>query len=130
MNKKDYTEWQNIKKKVHNEKERPYFHEREIWFCSIGENIGFEQDGRGKDYLRPVVIVKKFNNEPCQVVPLTKTQKKGVYYHSFSYKVGLVSTAILSQMRPVDSKRLEYKSGDISEKEFLLLKQKLIRSLE
>lgn len=125
MNKKDYKIWHPLKNFVHNEKHRPFFHEREIWFCTLGENIGFEQDGRGEDYLRPVIIVRKFNNEVCLVVPLTKNQKKGIHYFSFSYKEGLVSTAILSQIRLVDAKRFDYKSGDIREKDFFDLKQKL-----
>ena len=125
MNKKDYSDWSEIKTAVHNEKERPFFHEREIWFCVLGENVGFEQDGRGEEYLRPVVIVRKFNNEVCLVVPLTKNQKKGIHYFSFSYKEELVSTAILSQIRLVDAKRLDYKSGSISETDFVALKQKL-----
>lgn len=125
MNKKNYSQWGDIKTTVHNEKERPFFHEREIWFCVLGENVGFEQDGRGEEYLRPVVIVRKFNNEVCLVVPLTKNQKKGIHYFSFSYKEELISTAILSQVRLVDAKRLDYKSGTISETDFVALKQKL-----
>jgi len=44
-------------------KVRPFFHGREIWFCAIGANIRFEQDGSGTEFLRPVVIIKKFNKE-------------------------------------------------------------------
>lgn len=43
--KKDYKKWMENKAKINNEKVRPFFHEREIWFSSIGENIGYEQDG-------------------------------------------------------------------------------------
>ncbi len=129
MNDKDYTHWHTIKTNVHNEKQRPFFHEREIWFCLLGANIGFEQDGRGQEYLRPVVVVRKFNNEVCRIIPLTKNQKKGMYYFSFSYTTNIVSTAILSQIKLVDSKRLEYKSGDMNEKDFTILKQKLTRLL-
>jgi len=126
---KDYLEWHSLKAKVNNEKERPYFHEREIWFCSLGANIGFEQDGKGKEYLRPIVIIKKFNNEVCLIVPLTKTRKKGIHYFSFLVKESILNSAILSQVRLIDSKRLEYKIDTISEDDFYLLKQKLIRLL-
>ena len=129
MHFKDYLEWHKIKSNVHNEKKRPFFHEREIWFCVLGANVGFEQDGRGEQYLRPVVIFKKFNNEVCWVIPLTKNQKKGKYYFSFSYIDDFVSTAIISQIRLIDCKRLEYKSGTISETDFALLKQKLMQLL-
>jgi len=110
------------------EKTRPFFHEREIWFCSLGENIGFEQDGRGEEFLRPVVIVKKFNQEVCWGIPLTKNQKKGRYYFSFLLNEA-TSTAILSQIRLIDSKRLQYKIGDLSEADFMEIKKRLTQLL-
>lgn len=125
MNQKNYSNWHDLKTTVNNEKVRPKFHPREIWFATIGNNIGFEQDGQGKYYLRPVIIIRKFNNEVCLVIPLTKNQKKGIHYYSFSYQEKVTSTAILSQIRLIDSKRLNYKSGYISEKDFILLKEKL-----
>ena len=56
------------------------FHEREVWWCSLGANIGFEQDGGGEDFERPVVILKKFNLDACLIVPLTARPKKGIGY--------------------------------------------------
>ena len=41
--KKDFKSWHGKKESLHHEKERPFFHEREVWFCSLGVNIGFEQ---------------------------------------------------------------------------------------
>jgi hypothetical protein len=54
----------------------------------------------------------------------TKSKERSTLFF-FSYKEGLVSTAILSQIRLVDAKRFDYKSGDIREKDFFDLKQKL-----
>lgn len=124
MHPKDYSDWHGIKTTINNDKARPHFHEREIWFCSLGRNIGFEQDGRGVDLQRPIVILKKFNNEVCLAIPLTKNPKKGIHYFNFSYQDGVISTAILSQIRLIDSKRLDYKSGNISTEDFANLKQK------
>lgn len=125
VNKKDYLSWHKIKFDINSQKERPHFHAREIWFCSLGFNIGFEQDGSGSDYLRPVIILKKFNKEVCLIVPLTKNKKNGIHYFSFSYIDEIESTAILSQIRLIDSKRLKYLSGYISENSFKMLKEKL-----
>ena len=122
---KDYSKWHDVKSQVNKEDNGPGFSEREIWFCALGSNIGSEQDGFGDNYLRPVLIVKKFNKESCLIVPLTKTIKDGVHYFCFSYKEGMLSNAILSQIRFVDSKRLRYKTGYISGAVFLNLKEKL-----
>ena len=45
---KNFDKWNELKKKLHiSEKAKDfYFREREIWWCSLGVNIGFEQDGK------------------------------------------------------------------------------------
>lgn len=123
---KDFKKWHAKKEIIHNEKERPFFHEREVWMCLLGINIGFEQDGRGEEFLRPVIIIKKFNNEVSWGLPLTKNTKKNKYYYSVTPIAGRdSSTVILSQIRLIDAKRLKYKIGDITEAEFEEIKKRL-----
>src|SRR5437762_1953858 len=121
---KDYQKWTRLKTTVHNEKPRVFFKEREIWFCHLGENVGFEQDGRGEQFLRPIIVLKKFNKELFWGIPLTKNQKSGKYYYSFRLNNN-VSTAILSQFRLIDAKRLKYKIGDIITGDFIEIKIKI-----
>jgi mRNA interferase MazF len=125
MSKKDYSIWHTEKSAVEENKIRPGFYEREVWFCIMGTNIGYEQDGRGDKFLRPVVVIKKFNNEVLWAVPLTTKEKQGKYYSSFTLGEAGVSTAILSQLRLIDAKRLEYKIGNMSKDDFKILKTKL-----
>lgn len=124
---KDYKNWHPEKADINNKKERLFFHIREIWNCHLGENIGFEQDGVGEEFLRPAIIFKKFNNEVMWIIPLTKKTKKrnSPYYFSFSFEAGVDSYAILSQIKLIDAKRLKYKIGDISEDDFSALKTKI-----
>ena len=35
----------------------------EVWMCYWGKNIGYEENGSEVSFLRPAMIVKKFNNE-------------------------------------------------------------------
>ena len=124
--KKDYKKWHNKKAELHNQQPRIFFKEREIWFCHLGENIGFEQDGRGEEFLRPAIILKKFNNEVLWIVPLTKADRKSEkYYFTFSFRQGQKSSAILSQIRLIDAKRLKYMAGYITKDDFILLKTKI-----
>ena len=78
--------------------------------------------------MRPVAIIKKFNQEIFWGVPLTKNQKKGPYYFSFNYN-WVISTAILSQIRLIDGKRLQYKVGNMSEADFRMIKKRLVQLL-
>ena len=129
---KDYTNWHKLKTALNNNEasSRPYFHDREIWYCSLGDNIGSEQDGKGEEYLRPVIVFKKFNNEIFWAIPLTKSKNKKKeknqrFYYAFSFMPDITSIAILSQIRLVDGKRLKVHMGVISEENFNELKEKL-----
>ncbi len=124
---KDYTKWHKIKTNINDLKNRVFFHEREIWFCYIGANVGFEQDGNKQDYLRPVLILRKFNNEIFWGMPLTKSDKTkdSRYYYNFSFVENVESLAILSQVRLMDARRLARQIGTMSEDDFKRVKEKL-----
>lgn len=125
MKTKSYSLWHKIKSWLHNEKPWVFFHESEVWFCHLGENIGFEQDGKGTQFLRPVVIIRKFNKQIFWGVPLTSKIKTGPYYYNVEFGVNRNNSAILSQLRLIDAKRLKYKIGTLSPIEFQELTKKL-----
>ena len=132
---KDYKTWMPLKREINNDEEpRLFFHQREVWYCHLGENIGFEQDGGDDLFLRPVVIIRKFNNDIFWGIPLTRTQKNLPFY--FAFKIHLEtetsdeeSSAVLSQIRLIDAKRLRRMIGYMSTADLVLLKKKLIALL-
>ncbi len=89
------------------------------------KKFGFEQDGRGNDFLRPVLILKKFNNEIFWALPMTKNAKSGKYYHIISLDQREPSALILSQIRLIDAKRLAYKIGFVEKQDFAIIKEKI-----
>lgn len=135
---KDFDRWNEKKKALHADQPRVFFHPRELWFAHLGTNIGFEQDGRGDEALRPVLIIRKFNNEVLWALPLTLRHKpRNPYYAAFQYAAFpeeedadfLSSIAILSQLRLIDAKRLRYKIGTVPEDAFDAIKEKIRRLL-
>ena len=99
----------------------------------LGTNIGFEQDGRGDESLRPILVLRKFNNEIAWVLPLTRRHKPGnPDYVAFEYIAFpeiddaplRPSVAILSQLRLLDIKRFRYKIGTVPADMFGLIKEK------
>ena len=56
MHKKFFDEWNVVKKIIDQAPSVKYFNNREIWFLNLGENIGFEQNGKGDEFLRPVLV--------------------------------------------------------------------------
>ncbi len=106
---KQFEQWNTQKIQIHNRKGRALFHEREVWWCILGVNIGYEQDGGIKDFGRPVVILKKYNLDSCLIVPLTSRIKDGKYYFSVGNIDDRAAVAVLSQVRFVDRRPLEEK---------------------
>ncbi|MCX6780980.1 MAG: hypothetical protein NT003_02595 [Candidatus Magasanikbacteria bacterium] len=58
---KKFDEWNNLKQRLHGRVWRHYIREGEIWFCSLGVNIGWEQDGKNETFERPVLVVRKLS---------------------------------------------------------------------
>ena len=73
---KDFDQWNKIKKEVDEDGLPKLYHAREIWWCSLGVNIGFEQNGGGQTYQRPVLILKGMSKDTCYVIPLTGSSQK------------------------------------------------------
>ncbi len=123
---KEYNEW-NKKKKTLNERENIdtiFFREKEVWWTALGVNIGFEQDGKGAEFRRPVLILKKFNKYVVLVVPLTtKIKKDNKYYMSCSMvHDNIPRMAIVSQVRLIDTRRFIDKIGVVEENSFIAIK--------
>ncbi len=76
---KDYEGWAKEQKKLEAKVVNIIFYEREIWWCALGTNLGFEMDGKHELRTRPVLIVKTFNRHFLWVVPLTSKPKKGPF---------------------------------------------------
>lgn len=103
-----------------------YFRERQIWWAHLGENLGQEQSGKNSIFDRPVLIVKKFNNNLLLILPLSTTEKVGKYYLPTSHGMEQRSAVIiLSQLRTISSKRLIRKQRTLPEDEFALVRQRL-----
>lgn len=121
---KDYDNWNQLKKNLSIKKSGIFFHEREIWYCSLGKNIGYEEDGKNELFERPVLVIRKFNNEIFLAIPLTSSKKDNQYYHQ--YKLNNKTYAgILSQIRLLDSRRLSRKIGMIKEGDFGMIIEKI-----
>lgn len=127
---KDFDSWNKEKKNISTEGHTTLsFHEREVWWCSIGINLGDEQDGKNDLFERPVLVLKKFNNKVAWVLPMSTQKKEGVYYHSLKYK-GRVFTVILSQLRLTSVKRFRRFVRKISPHQFGLIQNKLTAFLQ
>ncbi|MEI7580004.1 MAG: type II toxin-antitoxin system PemK/MazF family toxin [bacterium] len=115
---KNFDDW-NIKKKATDAKQSkpPLFKERDVWWLSVGVNVGFEEDGKNGNYVRPVLIVRKFNRELFLGLPMSTKLKENPYYYSVTLQGKKVST-LISQLRVFSSKRIWNKIGELDTKDY------------
>jgi len=124
---KDFNGWNKKKKQLDFTSPKVYFHEREVWWCSLGINIGFEQDGKSDKYSRPVVILKTYSINAALVVPLTTKDKKGTYYFDLGKIGGKDAKAVLSQIRFIDKRRLIKKMDVVNKNLFEKLRSAIVQ---
>ncbi len=121
----NFDQWTKLKFELHSKQEIIfYFREREIWWASLGVNIGFEQDGKNDNFERPVLVIKKFNKDMLWCLPLTSKNKVGKYYYQFEYRNRKYSV-ILSQIRTISSKRLLRKIRTFPKNDFEVVLNKV-----
>ncbi len=127
---KDFDQWNSIKKETNKSHDvsNVYFREREIWWVRLGVNIGFEQDGTGEQYARPIIILKKYNPQVFLVVPLSTTKKRGKYYFNIGDVDGKNAVAILSQIRLMDVHRLVKHISIVDKKMFPVLIKEIVKT--
>ncbi len=114
----EYDIWNNKKKYLNlSNSTELYFREREVWWCSVGLNIGFEENGKGALFNRPVLILRKFGRGTFLGVPISTTEKRGSFYHQIELK-GIVSVCLLTHIRLFDFRRLTQKIETIEQESF------------
>ena len=119
---KRFLEWIGLKEKLHNTKHKaPFVSEREIWWASVGENIGSEINGKSNLFSRPVIILKKLSHGFYLVVPTTSQPREGTWYVSFEHR-GIKTVACLHQIRTIDFRRLSSRLGRIDSDDFAKIK--------
>lgn len=125
---KDFNRWNQRKKQIESKRDDKFVHEREIWWCSLGVNIGSEQDGGSTSFERPVLILKRLNRATVIIVPLT-SRDKGTPYHIASHNDVIPSFFIISQIRLISTKRLTRRIRKIFPDEFAVLKHRIVTLL-
>lgn len=122
-----FDRWNELKKSIEQEVDDPHKFpkEGEVWMCSLGKNIGFEQNGSGESFSRPVMIVKKFNNHMFWTIALSTKQKRFDFYFNYTDPNGLKVSGILAQMKLTSQKRLKRKLYEMPTEEFEKVKVKL-----
>ncbi len=122
----DFDKWNEIKKDIE-EKKEVFIKEGDVWFCFVGKNVGREQNGIGDRFIRPVLVIKKFNNEIFWGIPLSSKQKALDFYYNFTDPKNNEVAAIIAQLRIFSAKRFARKIYKLDKTHFAAV-QRLVAS--
>ena len=104
--------WSLLKVRMDHAFRNVYVIKKEIWWASIGMNIGHEENGKNSLFERPVLVLRRYSNHLALVVPLSSKFKTNRYYFKIEYK-GRISSVLVSQIRVISTKRFIRKIGTL-----------------
>ena len=114
---RNYADWMLVKDRIQLKKVMRSFKEWEIWWCAVGENVGTEINGKGKDFSRPVIIFKKIDRFSFTAIPLTTKDHTDKYpdrYIYFEFK-DRDEFAAIHQLKNISVFRLQRKMGQLDD---------------
>jgi len=114
---KDFDGWSKRKQRINAKRAAAYAHPREVWWCSLGVNIGAETDGKNRNFERPVLVMRVYNKDTLLVLPITSKAKDDAFHQRIAVRVGPVWVK-LTQSRVISSQRLLRKVDTIPEETF------------
>ena len=126
---KDFDKWNDLKKSIDAGQTDTFANPREVWWCSLGVNVGIETDGKPNLFERPVLVLKVFNAEMIWVLPITSVLKEASFRYVFTFN-HTKQSVVVTQIRTISTKRLRRKVGTIPEEDFKNIQKKLINIIQ
>lgn len=126
-----YDLWNEKKKNIEKDDKYKniYFNEGDIWWCSLGLNIGSESYGKGNSFRRPILVIKKLSSDLCITASLTTKRKIGTWFTDIVINNNQ-RCVMIYQIRTLHKKRFQHKIGKLNDKDFINVKEKLDSLLE
>ena len=126
---KDFDKWNKQKKQLENIAPDFLFNTGEIWWCSVGLNVGVESCGKGEKYQRPILVLKKLSHNSLIGIPLSTQKKEGSWFEEITI-LNETRYALLYQIRLFSTNRFQRRLTTLDVKDFKKIKEKLEALLE
>lgn len=121
-----FKNWCRLKVTLWNTPSTIVFKQGDIWWCSLGMNLGEEIFGKGEKLTRPVLIFRKFTSNYFLGLPLTTQEKQGSWYVEITIH-GKKNWVMLNQARILDKKRLTNRIMTLDDTYFKSVKDSFLK---
>lgn len=122
---KNFDGWNTHKKLIETGVKNILFKEGEIWWCAVGINVGEESSGKGANYRRPVIVIKKLSGKNCIGVPLSTKPKFGSWFCEIRIFQTEKRYALLHQVKMFSVQRFNQRLTTLDHEDFDLIRKKL-----
>jgi mRNA-degrading endonuclease toxin of MazEF toxin-antitoxin module len=102
----EHERWNKVKQSIDKKTGQVFFKEREIWWMTLGQNVGHEENGKNEYFERPVLILKVVSHYLLIGIPITSKNKDQYYKFCIGKNNDIHQYAIWTQLRVLSSKRL------------------------
>ena len=128
----EFLKWSEVKISLHNEKSKKlHVRSGEVWWASLGKNIGSEMDGKGQLFERPVVILRWASATTLLALPVTSKIKHDFWDRvMFKNKDGFDRDAVITQLRLISVNRLHRKIEKIPHDVLIRIKKAINNFIE
>ncbi len=137
---KDFDKWNKLKKFLNRENKTIFAHPREIWWCSLGLNLGAEIDGKNDNFERPVLVLHVYSRETMLALPITTKIKDDEFHYRIRIKrldledkdylpLEKLVWVKLTQSKVISNKRLLRKIDVVSLEDFTQIMQAFKNSI-
>lgn len=126
---KNFDQWNTEKQKLETKTQKYLFKNGDVWWMSIGINIGSESCGKGKTSRRPVLVLRKLSSNSFIGLPLTTKEKQGSWFCDITID-SQVQHVLLYQIRMFHTSRFQRRLTTLDDGDFNRVKEKLEALLE
>ena len=124
MNKR-FDEWNETKKITESRDRKVGIKPRELFWVKIGQNIGSEEYGKGDNFTRPVIVIRKLTHDLFLGVSTTTALRNDDYFHNFKYNNKasgkIFTSAMILQVKVFSTKRLMNRIGMVDKENFKMI---------
>ncbi|MDD2870635.1 MAG: type II toxin-antitoxin system PemK/MazF family toxin [Candidatus Gracilibacteria bacterium] len=126
MENEKYNKWNKLKQEINSiELKEFYIKERQVWYIHNGVNVGYESNGKGVDFKRPVLVLKKVGALFFIATMTTKGKNSKFFYKLEDETFGKDSYVTLSQVKIIDKRRFFEHIGIVNVNDFVKIKNEL-----
>jgi transketolase len=126
---KRFSEWLSLKQDLNElQQAMPRIATGDVWWCSVGVNVGSEMDGKGDFFTRPVLVLKKLSHETFWGIPGTSKRKEGSWFSKVLFQ-GKEQVFVLSDIRSFSTRRLDKRIGRITDENLAKIKTDFVSLL-